>query len=650
MRIGVNAVPMRVCGGGARYVFTELMERLLDADTANEYVIFTHFLGLRVINQLSQVHRHLRPGRPPRVRIIEVSSEDDIFNYRHEFDLFYGPLNNLQPRLYDRPSVAVLHDIQEQFFPEYFSEGDLAARREIYPEICRSATVLVTISEFCKQTFVDKFGIDPAKIEVVYNAPQVGLVDRAPDDRGTWSRAPVPDGFLFYPANCYRHKNHALLLDGLVEWRRRRGNCPPAVFTGFEVAGGFPLRAQIAQRGLDDVCHVHTEVSADELRYLFCHARALVMPTRFEGFGLPAAEAQACGCPVVASDLPVLHEVAGDHALYFDPDDRDALLAQLERLEREPDLRAELIEHGRAAAARFTWNKAAERTREIFELAQQRYYQPVAASVHQQAPRIGYLIRAARGSHGVPEAIKQAWATGYRQLAVRVELIDGEDYGTLPEFLTQMDVAFRYTPAASLGGWSSLSDFAEDERLDLVSEVLAGTSEILPTAPHSLAWGYQSQPDEPVYLGEAWESEHGRVARAARLRLLHTGDWRLEGYLYPEMLGIAPAAVAAWPTAHDAITAAGRDWRWALIKLAHQQQRRVLLRRTLAICDPSSISLMERLRTLRHGVGGDTGSNGHVRGGGWLYNLKPILRPASKILPGRWREKGKRIWRHLVER
>ena len=93
----------------------------------------------------------------------------------------FGPLNNLNPRLYDRPSVAILHDIQEQYFPEYFSRSDLLARQEIYPEICRSATTVVAISQFCKQTFVEKFGIDPDKVEVVPNAPQAELLSAAGD-------------------------------------------------------------------------------------------------------------------------------------------------------------------------------------------------------------------------------------------------------------------------------------------------------------------------------------------------------------------------------------------------------------------------------------------------------------------------------------
>src|ERR1700684_2640714 len=153
MRIGVNAFPLRADGGGSRYVFAGLLSALLKLDGTHHYLIFAHLEALRIVYQVLKAHGETLGGTgpDPRVKVIHIADEGQIYGHRYDFDLLFGPLNNLNPRLYDRPSVAILHDIQEQYFPEYFSKSDLVARQEVYPEICRSATTVVAISQFCKQ-------------------------------------------------------------------------------------------------------------------------------------------------------------------------------------------------------------------------------------------------------------------------------------------------------------------------------------------------------------------------------------------------------------------------------------------------------------------------------------------------------------------
>src|SRR6185437_14073552 len=147
MRIGVNAFPLRADGGGARYVFAGLLSALLKLDRTHHYLIFAHVEALPLIDQILKSHRDVSEAGPfSRVKVVHIADEGQIYAYRYDFDLLFGPLNNLNPRLYDRPSVAILHDIQEQYFPEYFSKSDLVARQEVYPEICRSATTVVAIS------------------------------------------------------------------------------------------------------------------------------------------------------------------------------------------------------------------------------------------------------------------------------------------------------------------------------------------------------------------------------------------------------------------------------------------------------------------------------------------------------------------------
>jgi glycosyltransferase involved in cell wall biosynthesis len=95
----------------------------------------------------------------------------------------------------------------------------------------------------------------------------------------------------------------------------------------------------------------------------------VVLPSLFEGFGLPALEALACGAPLLAANATSLPEVTGDAALLLDPHDPDAWAAAMRRALRDPDLRADLARRGPARAAQFTWARTAEETLAVLEEA-----------------------------------------------------------------------------------------------------------------------------------------------------------------------------------------------------------------------------------------------------------------------------------------
>ena len=441
MRIGVNALPLPLTTGGGRYVFAGLLPQLLRLDREHRYIVFSQPRGIGLVRQI--LGDACGEGR---VRIVSAIDEEHVYPYRDQFDLYFAPLNNLRPRLYDRPTVAVLHDIQEQYSPQYFSPTELIARREAYPEICLSATILVAVSNFCKDCFVEKFGIDPRKVEVIHNAPQAGLVG---DDDGVWRRPPPPRPFFFYPANYYPHKNHALLLDAMQKLAGQGGD-PSVIFAGDPVPGGFPLPREIARRHLGDRCFFFSTLEPDEMRFLYRHALAVVLPTMFEGFGMPAVEAMACGCPVVCSDIGPLREVAGDCALYFPPGDLEQLCRRLEQISCDQALRRRMIEAGLASAAKYTWEAAARRMLEVFAQAPRRFkfgYDPRPLS--KPRPRIGILLRPVRGGGALAPALASIAACGYENLAICQSPVSGSDL-------------------------QAMLDFARAEKLDLVGQVCGG--------------------------------------------------------------------------------------------------------------------------------------------------------------------------------
>ena len=183
----------------------------------------------------------------------------------------------------------------------------------------------------------------------------------------------MPNDFILYPANFWKHKNHDALLQALRLLARERNLTIDLVLTGHQVPDGYPVEAKAAEYGIADQVQVLGYVSAAELAYLYRRARMLVFPSCFEGFGIPLVEAMAVGCPIAAADTTSIPEVAGQAALLFDPASPLAIAAAIARLWQDEKLRQELAAAGRREATRFSPARVAEVHRDAFAQAVRDY-------------------------------------------------------------------------------------------------------------------------------------------------------------------------------------------------------------------------------------------------------------------------------------
>ncbi len=247
------------------------------------------------------------------------------------------PLSVMIPLVSAPPAATTILDLQHEFLPENFPRWELAYRRYLYGASARRSRVVIAISEHGRETLIERLSLPPERVRTIH----LGV------DLERFSPAEVPrEPFLLYPANRWPHKNHATLfraLELLPDYR--------LVLTGYD--GSVPDGVESLGR-----------VGADELVDLYRRAAALVFPSRYEGFGQPVLEALACACPVACSDLPPLREVAGDAAVYFDPEEPESIAAAtLEAVARGGA-------SGPARAAGFTWDETARRHDAVYrELA-----------------------------------------------------------------------------------------------------------------------------------------------------------------------------------------------------------------------------------------------------------------------------------------
>jgi glycosyltransferase involved in cell wall biosynthesis len=299
---------------------------------------------------------------PGRVVDSGISGEDRVAWARGELvavagatrrlgaDLVHCPAN-FGPWRSRVPVVLTVHDLLAFRHPEYVPGAYSRILRTMIRLAARTATRVLTVSRASRDDIVEFLRVRADRVVVT---PLAG--SRVAADTGGAARR---DGRLLAVGNRMPHKGFETLLEALA--MLDADERPHLVITGSH--GDDPLAPVVDRLGLGDSVTLRGWLSRDELDGLYAESTALVFPTRFEGFGLPPLEAMARGCPVIVSDLPVMHEVAGDAAMYVDPTDPGGIADAIRSLIDSPAERERMSRAGLARAAEFSWDATAAATR-----------------------------------------------------------------------------------------------------------------------------------------------------------------------------------------------------------------------------------------------------------------------------------------------
>jgi glycosyltransferase involved in cell wall biosynthesis len=262
------------------------------------------------------------------------------------------------------PVVLTIYDLNVLRSPQLFRPWFRRYSRVVLPRAARTADAVITLSYASKTDIVERLGIAAERVTVVppgvhpLFAPLADGSERAADVR---HRYDLPRAFVLTVGSVEPRKNLPRLI-GAIE--RLRAESPTAdvalVHAGPE---GWLSNGVTRATGVRFLGHVPRE----DLAALYSLARVCAYPSLYEGFGLPVAEAMACGCPVVTSNVSSLPEVAGDAAVLVDPASVDAIAAGIARLWTDDAGRADLVRRGRERARRFTWERAARETAAVYQ-------------------------------------------------------------------------------------------------------------------------------------------------------------------------------------------------------------------------------------------------------------------------------------------
>lgn len=253
-------------------------------------------------------------------------------------------LCNVAPVLY-RNKITCIHDIAFIRYPQFFSKAFYYYYKNLIPLIIRSSRHIITVSEFSKSELMDYYRLRDEQVSVIPNAGFQAAPVLA---------APLHDyPYFLFVGSLDPRKNLLLLLQAYAAAQLTQTHL---VVAGASYKSFNPqLAQQLEPFKAHPMIHFAGAVSNDELASLYQHAKAVIVPSLYEGFGLPVAEGLSAGCQVIASDIPIFREVAGEHAFYFK--DKETLTGLLMLLDKQ-DKR--LNEGGRDwILSRYSWKQSA---------------------------------------------------------------------------------------------------------------------------------------------------------------------------------------------------------------------------------------------------------------------------------------------------
>ena len=273
------------------------------------------------------------------------------------------------PLFHRGPLLVSIHDVIHICDPSYRSS--LKSRVYASPMlqlVTRKAEHIVTVSEYTKKQIVERLGVPPEKVTVIYNGVNGEFQPVRHDDaRGTISRLGGFEGpYILYVGSLKPYKNVSGLLRAFAVFHGRHAPPHKLLIVGDDAKCKEPLLEECSRLGIQNAVRFVPQVPQAVLPKVYVASDALVMPSRIEGFGLPVLEAMASGTPVICSRAASLPEVAGDAAVYFDPKNDEELADVMERVLSSRELQESLRAKGLERAKRFTWEESIRKHVELY--------------------------------------------------------------------------------------------------------------------------------------------------------------------------------------------------------------------------------------------------------------------------------------------
>lgn len=362
-----NGLPNRV---GSSEVCFQWLTELNKIDKKNEYVIY---LPVEPTSDM--------PGEREgwRYKVIWDTKLWTILGLNRKLlfeklDVFFSPTHYC-PLFVPCPQVISILDLSYKHFPELFKKKDLFKLNLWGGYSVKRAVKVITISNSSKSDIIREYRVPEAKVEVIHLGVK-NMQTAKMSKKEILEKYSIKEPFILFVGTLQPRKNIVRLIEAYSKLKTSA--------KGGSASGGKNIKLVIIGRrgwqyeeilnspskfGVPDSVYFLENVTDEDLPVFYESAEIFVLPSLYEGFGLPILEAMKYGCPVLTSNVSSLPEAGGDAAVYFDPLDVQDITEKIEKVLSDEELRAKMKKEGLEQVKKFSWEKSAKQALEVLEEA-----------------------------------------------------------------------------------------------------------------------------------------------------------------------------------------------------------------------------------------------------------------------------------------
>lgn len=304
----------------------------------------------------------------PRKLWTQVGLPLDLYLHSPKPDVFFSP-THYAPRFSPVPTVIAIMDLAYMHFPELFKKKDLYQLRSWTEYSANKATRIFTISEASKNDIIDEYHVRPDNIVVTYPGIKndTSTMKQVTTHGVLKEKYGITSSYILFVGTLQPRKNITRLIEAYAKLRSEIKDAPELIIVGKK---GWQYEAILEapeKYGITSYVRFLDFVPDEDLGALYQQAACFILPSLYEGFGLPILEAMKNNCPVITSNVSSMPEVGGDAAVYVDPNNVIDITTQLKRVLEDTTLRKEMIEKGQQQVKKFSWEKTAKETLQVLE-------------------------------------------------------------------------------------------------------------------------------------------------------------------------------------------------------------------------------------------------------------------------------------------
>lgn len=280
---------------------------------------------------------------------------------RAKFDVFFSP-THYGPIFCPFPQVISILDLSYKFFPELFKKKDLFQLNLWGRYSIARASRIITISNSSKSDIIREYNVPEARVDVVYLG--VKEMKRGKVSEKVLDKYPVKGSFILFVGTLQPRKNIVRLVEAFSGLSTKDVKLVIVGRRGWQYE---EILAAPEKFGVSDSVVFLDNVTDEDLPAFYKNAEIFILPSLYEGFGLPILEAMRYGCPVLTSKISSLPEAGGDAAVYFDPENVTDIVEKMDKVLSDERLRNDMIKKGHEQVKKFSWEKSTEQVLKVLE-------------------------------------------------------------------------------------------------------------------------------------------------------------------------------------------------------------------------------------------------------------------------------------------